>query len=57
MTASTRRRSDMETRKKKFYLPDIYLTAVILPLGIGIIALLAGLLLPWITTLLEYLKK
>ena len=46
----------MQKQKKRIYIPDVYVGFLILPV-IGIIALIAGLLLTWITALLEYLKK
>jgi len=50
-----RRRREMK-KTTKFHLPDIYFGFVLLAI-IGIIDLIAGLILPWITTLMEYFKK
>ena len=46
----------MRNQRKKFYIPDVYIGLLILPV-IGIIALITGLLLPWIMAVINYLKK
>ncbi len=42
--------------KKRFYIPDVYIGFLILPV-IGIIALIAGLLLGPMTALINFFKN